>query len=47
LNAVGLDTSIILRGDIDEDLGVFVRGTGEASISSEQTEHSEARSCLV
>ena len=37
LNAVGLDTSIILRGDIDEDLGVFVRGLGEASISSEQT----------
>jgi len=37
LNAVGLDTSIILRGDIDEDLGVFVRGSGEASISSEQT----------
>jgi flagellar hook-associated protein FlgK len=38
LNAVGLDTSIILRGDIDEDLGVFVRGTGEASLSSERTE---------
>jgi len=41
LNSVGLDTSLIIRGDIDEDLGIFVRGTGEATIQAEQTESGE------
>ena len=41
LNSVGLDTSLIIRGDIDEDLGIFVRGTGEATIQTEQTESGE------
>jgi len=36
LNSVGLDTSVIIRGDIDEDLGVFVRGSGNASLSADQ-----------
>jgi flagellar hook-associated protein FlgK len=36
LNSVGLDTSIIIRGDIDEDLGIFIRGTGDAELSSRQ-----------
>jgi flagellar hook-associated protein FlgK len=38
LNSVGLDTSVIIRGDIDEDLGIFVRGSGTANLSSQQTE---------
>ena len=41
LNSVGLDTSLIIRGDIDEDLGIFVRGTGDATIQAEQTESGE------
>jgi flagellar hook-associated protein FlgK len=36
LNSVGLDTSLIIRGDIDEDLGIFVRGTGDATVQAEQ-----------
>lgn len=38
LNSVGLDTSVIIRGDLDEDLGIFVRGSGDATVSSLQTE---------
>ena len=37
LNTVGLDTSIILRGAIDEELGIFIRGSGSAVVSAEQT----------
>jgi len=38
LNSVGLNTSVIIRGEIDEDLGIFVRGSGSANLSSQQTE---------
>ena len=36
LNSVGLDTEVQIQGEIDEDLAIFVRGTGESQISTTQ-----------
>ena len=38
LNSIGLDTSIKIQGDLDEDLGIFVRGSGSATLSAEQVD---------
>ena len=38
LNILGIDTSIVLRGQIDEDLLVFTTGTGVADLTGSYTE---------
>ena len=38
LNSIGLDTSIKIQGNIDEDLGIFVRGSGSATLSAVQVD---------
>ena len=36
LNSVGLDTVVQIRGEIDEDLAVFIRGSGDSQVSTTQ-----------